>query len=255
MKKKINNCKIGNFPRGSNVFTLIELLVVIAIIAILAMLLLPALQSAKEMAKTTQCINNQKQLTLAMTYYVFDNKDYFIHAGSQTGCRNDWYNKDILGDYLGADNNGRSPLFTCPSEAHQFTNGQKNPRHYAFNGYQLFDNDLKISQVNRPSYLFIFTDNHPDISGSGDSYSFVNLSDGQDGWGPAYWWSSSESYMPILNYYTFEKDVNYTRFPYYRHQRKRNFVFGFVDGSARAIQYNELQTKNIWNSDRDFSKW
>ena len=56
-------------------FTLIELLVVIAIIAILAAMFIQPLAKAKERAIRTQCLNNIKQLDIAIFIYAGDNRD------------------------------------------------------------------------------------------------------------------------------------------------------------------------------------
>jgi prepilin-type N-terminal cleavage/methylation domain-containing protein/prepilin-type processing-associated H-X9-DG protein len=63
-------------------FTLIELLVVIAIIAVLIALLLPAVQAAREAARRAQCVNNLKQIGLALHNYVSQQNSFPPLAGN-----------------------------------------------------------------------------------------------------------------------------------------------------------------------------
>lgn len=66
-----------NLNSSKRAFTLIELLVVIAIIAILAAILFPVFAQAKEAAKKTTCLSNQKQIGLGILLYQGDTDDVF----------------------------------------------------------------------------------------------------------------------------------------------------------------------------------
>jgi len=69
-------------------FSLIELLIVIAIIAILAAILFPVFSQAREKARQTTCLNNQRQLALATMLYVQDNDEsLFFYASRSTPSR------------------------------------------------------------------------------------------------------------------------------------------------------------------------
>ena len=90
----------------STKFTLIELLVVIAIIAILAAILMPALSSARERSRLSNCQNNLKQIGTAYASYASDYEDYIVPShplfdGSGINC---WVQLLIMKKYLSSAN-------------------------------------------------------------------------------------------------------------------------------------------------------
>jgi prepilin-type N-terminal cleavage/methylation domain-containing protein/prepilin-type processing-associated H-X9-DG protein len=125
-------------PSGG--FTLIELLVVIAIIGLLAGLLLPVLSSAKERAKRISCLNNMRQLDLALNIYASYTEGTFPHRSNA----NRWPNA-MLSDYVSTN------LLICPSdrvnpppltEPNDGYPADSAPRSYFINGWNDYFSDL-----------------------------------------------------------------------------------------------------------------
>lgn len=124
-------CIMKIYEQKKNSFTLIELLVVIAIIAILAAMLLPALNKAREKARSSECANLLKQFGQAFMFYANDNNDNLPIGRTYVGAQKFWdkaakgegflqpYLKTVaagIGTYYGrVTPTARGPM-TCPTQ-------------------------------------------------------------------------------------------------------------------------------------------
>jgi len=183
--------------------------VVIAIIAILAGLLLPALSKAKERSLALGCLNNLRQLHMALGLYSDENLDLLInnHGIQETMARKqNWANN--VEDWLSSDGNtnlstltdgklspylsGSTAVFKCPSDKSIAENG---PRIRSFSLNSLcgdpgeltnkFNPQLKQfflwTDIPDPAAIYVFLDEHPDTINDGffmnrwDEFRWGNL--------------------------------------------------------------------------------
>ncbi len=104
--------RTSRMRRGAHGFTLIELLVVISIIALLVAILLPALRAARDAARATQCLSNQRQLNLVVATYRSDHQGYFPPGSVRLAADVRAFWPGILweGGWVGS-----GLIFQCPS--------------------------------------------------------------------------------------------------------------------------------------------
>lgn len=161
--------RMATMPRRTKIddygFTLIELLVVIAILSLLVAILLPSLQEAKVLAKTTACAANLHQLGNALALYLQDNNQTMMLYEDKSLDRPNryWTYKLTAGEYMPKE------MILCPAHEFNASDPVEYAWKYGFPSYGMnlclsYDNNIdelqpvQLDHISNPGNVIFFPD-------------------------------------------------------------------------------------------------
>ena len=175
---------------GVKLFTLIELLIVIAIIAILAGMLLPALNAARNKAKTISCLNNLKSIGSGIIMYGNDASDYFPPGLTTISSSRKYYWTDLIYENIGGKAkplDEKLPMLKClicPSDEHMpkciapctgnLSYGYNQYMTEKLNDHNANNPPLRFSKIAYPSKTLLVSEIKPDDANNHNKQSWSN---------------------------------------------------------------------------------
>ncbi len=251
--------------RRPRAFTLIELLVVIGIIAILLGILLPTLSSARKQAAQAQCASNVRQLLIACTAYIQENRGYWPPASLNISSKNNnrWHGTragasgpfdfagSVLKRYLQT-----SAIKQCPSFEPSTSNGfEKSCGGYGYNQYYIgtstFDQSATAMTLTLTQYEKMFVNVPAKQNMIRRPSEKIAFADAAISTGPRE--IIEYSFIEPPQFFMSGTPQNSTPSIHFRHSRRANI--GWADGHITAERFEWTYTgasSNVYGGDNSF---